>query len=52
MLAAASARSADDLQAATIAVVGEVPMDRLEHAIAPFPARSELWLKCIEAYGR
>jgi len=43
---------ADFLQAATIAVVGEVPMDRLVHAIAPFPARSELWLKFIETYGR
>jgi dihydrolipoamide dehydrogenase len=43
---------ADFLQAATIAIVGEVPIDRLVHAIAPFPARSELWLKFIEAYGR
>jgi dihydrolipoamide dehydrogenase len=41
---------ADFLQAATIAVVGEVPLSRLVHAIAPFPTRSELWLKFIEAY--
>jgi len=41
---------ADFLQAATIAVVGEVPLDTLAHAIAPFPTRSELWLKFIEVY--
>lgn len=40
----------DFLQAATIAVVGEVPVPRLAHAIAPFPTRSELWLKFVEAY--
>jgi pyruvate/2-oxoglutarate dehydrogenase complex dihydrolipoamide dehydrogenase (E3) component len=43
---------ADFLQAATIAIVGEVPISRLEHAIAPFPTRSEVWLKFLEAYGR
>ncbi|MGI8413524.1 MAG: dihydrolipoyl dehydrogenase family protein, partial [Solirubrobacteraceae bacterium] len=41
---------ADFLQAATIAVVAEVPLATLAHAIAPFPTRSELWLKFIEAY--
>lgn len=41
---------ADMLQAATIVIVGEVPLARLAHAIAPFPTRSELWLKFIEAY--
>jgi dihydrolipoamide dehydrogenase len=41
---------ADFLQAATIAIVGEVPLQTLAHAIAPFPTRSELWLKFIEAY--
>ena len=41
---------ADFLQAATVAVVGEVPLPRLAHAIAPFPTRSELWLKLIEAF--
>jgi dihydrolipoamide dehydrogenase len=41
---------ADFLQAATIAVVGEVPLATLAHAIAPFPTRSELWLKFLEAY--
>ncbi len=39
------------IQAATIAIIGEVPIPRLAHAIAPFPTRSELWLKFVEAYG-
>jgi pyruvate/2-oxoglutarate dehydrogenase complex dihydrolipoamide dehydrogenase (E3) component len=43
---------ADLLQAATIAVVAEVPIRTLAHAIAPFPTRSELWLKFVEAYER
>lgn len=43
---------ADFLQAATIAIVGEVPLSKLAHAIAPFPTRSELWLKFIEAYEK
>jgi pyruvate/2-oxoglutarate dehydrogenase complex dihydrolipoamide dehydrogenase (E3) component len=41
---------ADMLQAATIAVVAEVPIPTLAHVVAPFPTRSELWLKFIEAY--
>ena len=41
---------ADLLHAATIAIVGEVPIATLAHAVAPFPTRSELWLKFIEAY--
>jgi len=43
---------AEFLHAATIAIVGQVPLSRLVHAIPPFPARSELWLQFIEAYGR
>jgi dihydrolipoamide dehydrogenase len=35
---------ADFLHAATIAVVGEVPLDRLRHAVPAFPTRSEIWL--------
>ena len=35
------------LQAATIAVVGEVPMGRLWHATPSFPTRSELWLNLM-----
>jgi pyruvate/2-oxoglutarate dehydrogenase complex dihydrolipoamide dehydrogenase (E3) component len=43
--------TADFLQAATVAIVGEVPLDRLRHAIAPYPSRSEVWLKLLEKYG-
>jgi pyruvate/2-oxoglutarate dehydrogenase complex dihydrolipoamide dehydrogenase (E3) component len=42
---------ADFLHAATIAVVGEVPLDRLWHAVPSFPTRSEVWLKLLEEYG-
>jgi pyruvate/2-oxoglutarate dehydrogenase complex dihydrolipoamide dehydrogenase (E3) component len=42
---------AEALHAATIAVIGEVPLDDLWHAIPCFPTRSELWLKLLEAYG-
>jgi dihydrolipoamide dehydrogenase len=41
----------DFLHAATIAVVGEVPLDRLWHAVPTFPTRSELWLRLLESYG-
>jgi dihydrolipoamide dehydrogenase len=39
------------LHAATIAVVGEVPLERLAHAVPTFPTRSELWLQLLEAAG-
>jgi len=42
---------AEALHAATIAVVGEVPLDRLWHAVPSFPTRSELWLNLLEEYG-
>ncbi len=42
----------DMLHAFTIAVVAEVPLERLWHAIAPFPTRSELWLRLLESYSR
>ena len=38
------------LHAATIAIVGEVPMERLRHAVAAFPTLSEVWLELILAY--
>jgi len=38
---------ADFLQAATIAIVGEVPMGRLWHATPSFPTRSEIWLNLM-----
>ncbi|TQS25527.1 NAD(P)/FAD-dependent oxidoreductase [Microbispora sp. KK1-11] len=43
---------AELLHAATIAVVGEVPLDRLWHAIPAYPTVSEVWLRLLEAYGR
>jgi pyruvate/2-oxoglutarate dehydrogenase complex dihydrolipoamide dehydrogenase (E3) component len=42
---------AESLHAATIAVVGEVPLDRLWHAVPSFPTRSEVWLHLLEKYG-
>jgi pyruvate/2-oxoglutarate dehydrogenase complex dihydrolipoamide dehydrogenase (E3) component len=42
---------AEALHAATIAVIGEVPLDDLWHAVPCFPTRSELWLKLLEKYG-
>jgi dihydrolipoamide dehydrogenase len=39
------AEIADFLHAATIAIVGEVPIERLKHAVPSFPTRSEIWLK-------
>ena len=43
--------TADFLHAATIAVIAEVPLERLWHAVPAFPTRSEVWLKLLEAYG-
>jgi len=40
------------LHAATIAVVGEVPIERLWHAVPAYPTMSEVWLRLLEAYGR
>lgn len=42
--------TAELLHAATIAIVGEVPLPRLRHAVAAYPTRSEVWLKLLEAY--
>jgi pyruvate/2-oxoglutarate dehydrogenase complex dihydrolipoamide dehydrogenase (E3) component len=42
---------ADFLQAATIAVVGEVPLERLAHAIPAFPTRSEVWSALMAKLG-
>jgi pyruvate/2-oxoglutarate dehydrogenase complex dihydrolipoamide dehydrogenase (E3) component len=43
------AEIADFLHAATIAIVGEVPVARLRHAVPAFPTRSEIWLNLLEA---
>jgi dihydrolipoamide dehydrogenase len=43
---------AEMLHAATIAVVGEVPLARLWHAVPAYPTISEVWLRFLEEYGR
>lgn len=40
------------LQAATVAVVAEVPLDRLWHAVPAYPTMNEIWLRLLETYGR
>lgn len=46
------AEVADFLQAASIAIAAGVPLASLAHAIAPFPTRSELWLRFLEEVER
>ena len=41
----------DLLHAATVAIVGEVPLDRLWHAVPSYPTISEIWLRLLETYG-
>ena len=43
---------AEWLQAATIAVVGEVPVALLRKAVPAFPTRSEVWLRLLECWSR
>ena len=43
---------AEMLHAASIAIVGEVPIDRLWHAVPSYPTLSEVWLRWLEAWGR
>ncbi|GID28867.1 dihydrolipoyl dehydrogenase family protein [Paractinoplanes brasiliensis] len=43
---------AELIHAATIAIAGEVPIDRLWHAVPAFPTVSEIWLRLLETYGR
>ena len=38
------------LHSATVAVAGEVPIERLWHAVPAFPTISEVWLRLLEAY--
>ncbi|MFE4951559.1 dihydrolipoyl dehydrogenase family protein [Leifsonia sp. NPDC056665] len=40
------------LHSATIAIVGEVPLERLWHAVPSYPTVSEVWLRLLETYGR
>lgn len=36
------------LHSATVAIIGEVPIDRLWHAVPAFPTLSEVWLRLLE----
>ena len=42
---------AELLHSATVAIVGEVPLDRLWHAVPSYPTVSEVWLRLLETYG-
>jgi dihydrolipoamide dehydrogenase len=42
---------AELLHSATVAIAGEVPLERLWHAVPSFPTLSEVWLRLLEAYG-
>jgi pyruvate/2-oxoglutarate dehydrogenase complex dihydrolipoamide dehydrogenase (E3) component len=41
----------DHLHTATVAVTGEIPLDRLWHAVPAFPTVSEFWLSLLQEYG-
>ena len=43
---------AELVQTATVAIVGEVPIARLWHAVPAYPTISEIWLRLLEGYGR
>ncbi|AWT46790.1 MULTISPECIES: dihydrolipoyl dehydrogenase family protein [Streptomyces] len=38
------------IHSATVAVAGQVPVDRLWHAVPAYPTISEVWLRLLEAY--
>jgi dihydrolipoamide dehydrogenase len=42
---------AELVHAATIAIVAEVPLERLWHAVPSYPTISEIWLRLLEGYG-
>jgi pyruvate/2-oxoglutarate dehydrogenase complex dihydrolipoamide dehydrogenase (E3) component len=41
----------DHLHAATIAVTGQLPLERIWHAVPCFPTVSEFWLGLLEEFG-
>ena len=43
--------AAEMLHAATVAVVGELPLSRLWHAVPSYPTVSEVWLRFAETAG-
>ncbi|WP_262403334.1 hypothetical protein [Actinomadura sp. CNU-125] len=42
---------AEMVHAATVAIVGEVPLRRLWHAVPVFPSMNEVWLRLLEELG-
>jgi pyruvate/2-oxoglutarate dehydrogenase complex dihydrolipoamide dehydrogenase (E3) component len=42
---------AELVHSATVAIVGQVPLDRLWHAVPSFPTISEVWLRLLQEYG-
>ncbi|MDI5962140.1 dihydrolipoyl dehydrogenase family protein [Streptantibioticus silvisoli] len=38
------------LHSATVAIAGEVPVERLWHAVPSYPTISEIWLRLLETY--
>ncbi|MEV0064212.1 NAD(P)/FAD-dependent oxidoreductase [Nocardia sp. NPDC050718] len=46
----AGAGVAELLHSATVAITGEVPLERLWHAVPSFPTIGEVWLRLLEAY--
>ena len=41
----------DLLHVATIAIVGQVRLEKLWHAIPRFPTANEVWISLLEKYG-
>jgi dihydrolipoamide dehydrogenase len=42
---------AELVHAATVAIVGKVPLSTLWHAVPSYPTMSEIWLRLLEEYG-
>lgn len=40
------------IHAATVAIVGRIPVDVLRHAVPSYPTASELWLRMLEELPR
>ena len=38
------------LHSATVAIVSQIPIDRLWHAVPSFPTVSEVWIQLLENY--
>jgi dihydrolipoamide dehydrogenase len=42
--------TAEMIHAATVAIIGEVTMEALRHAVPAFPTRSEVWLNLVNSW--